>query len=65
MLKLAKRMDKIKILIRVDRIAYLSSRGGSFIFEFLLDFWKDNPIISSDRISLSLLETNSPLFFEG
>ena len=72
MLKLAKRIKKIKRPIDVDKTTYLFllERGGGgggvlFIFEFFLDFWKDNPIISSDRISHSLLETNSPLFLEG
>ena len=47
MLKLAKRMEKKKKPIGVDRVVYLFSVGGfSSIFEFLLDFWKDNPIIS-------------------
>ena len=68
MLKLAKRMKKIRKAIGVDKIAYLFSLGGgggvSFIFQFLLDFWKDNPITSSDKISHSLSETNSPLFLE-
>ena len=46
MLKLAKRMEKIRKPIGVDRIAYLFSVGGfSFILEFLLDFWKDNPVM--------------------
>ena len=47
MLKLAKRMEKIRKPIGVDRIAYLFPMGGfSFILEILLDFWKDNPIMS-------------------
>ena len=61
MLKLAKRMEKIKKPISVDRIAYLFpcwGRGGgggggggggawvSFILEFILDFWKDNSVMS-------------------
>ena len=48
MLKLAKRMEKIMKSIGVDRIAYLFSVGGFlFILEFLLDFWKDNPVMST------------------
>ena len=47
MLKLAKRMEKIKNPIGVDRIAYLFLVGRfSFILEFL-DFWKDNPVMSA------------------
>ena len=47
-LKLAKRMEKIRKTIGVDRIAYLFPVGGfSFILEFLLDFWKDNPVMSA------------------
>ena len=49
MLKLAKRMKKIRKPIVVDIIAYLFFlvRGFSFILEFILDFWKDNPIMST------------------
>ena len=47
-LKLAKMMEKIRKPISVDIIAYLFPMGGfSFILEFLLDFWKDNPIMSA------------------
>ena len=50
MLKLAKRMEKIRKPISVDRIAYLflvsgEGGGGSFILEFLLDFLKGNPVM--------------------
>ena len=54
MLNLAKRMEKIKKPIGVDKIAYLFfffffffCGGFSFIFEFLLNFWKDNPVMSA------------------
>ena len=47
-LKLAKRMEKIKKSIGVDRIAYLFLVGDfSFILEFLPNFWKDNPLMSA------------------
>ena len=60
-------MEKIKKPIGVDRNAYPFFYGGFFlfIFEFLLDLWKDNPIISSDNISHSLSEINYSLFLEG
>ena len=48
MLKLDKRMEKIRKPIGIDRIAYLFPVGGfSFILEFLLDFWKDNSVMSA------------------
>ena len=48
MLKLAKRIEKIRKPIGVNRIDYLFSMGGfSFILEFLLEFWKDNPVMST------------------
>ena len=56
MLKLAKRMEKIRKPIGVDRIAYLFSVGffySLFILEFLLDFWKDNPIMLAIEYLLS------------
>ena len=42
-------MEKVRKSIGVDRIAYLFPMGGgggvSFIFEFLLDFWKENHVM--------------------
>ena len=47
MLKLAKRMEKVRKKIYAVRIAYLFlMRSFSFILEFLLDFWKDNLVMS-------------------
>ena len=47
MLKLAKMMEKIRKPIGADIVAYrFFVRVFSFIFEFLLNFWKANPIIS-------------------
>ena len=58
-LKLAQRMEKIMKPIDVDRIAYLFFVGGfSFILEFILDFWKDNPIMSAIE---SLLPYQRPI----
>ena len=59
MLKLAKRMEKIRKPIGIDKIAYLFYVGGfSFILEFLLDFWKDNPVMSAIE---SLLPYQRPI----
>ena len=61
MLKLAKRMEKIRKPISVNRIAHLFSVGGfSFLLEFLLDFWKDNPVMSMVK---SLLPYQRPILF--
>ena len=47
MLKLAKRMEKVRKKIGAIRIAYLFlMESFSFILEFLLDFWKDNLVMS-------------------
>ena len=59
MLKLAKMMEKIRKPIGVDRIAYFFPVGGfSFILEYLLDFWKDNHVIS---VIESLLPYQKPI----
>ena len=48
MFKLAKRMEKVKKKICSVRIAYLFlMRSFSFILEFILDFWKDNLVMSA------------------
>ena len=45
--------------------AYLFSVGGfSFILEFLLDFWKDDPVMLAIESLIPLSETNSMLFLE-